>query len=127
MGILSVLAAAVAAYAFGAIWYMVMARPWMEAAGLKESDINRSNPRPYIISAISVILVAGMMRHIMALSGLTTPAGGLMAGFGLGLFIATPWIVTNYAFAQRPMKLAFIDGVYATVGCTIMGVVLTLI
>lgn len=126
MGFIAVIAAAIAAYVFGAVWYMVMAKPWMEAAGVDPATINRGNPKPYIISFISVVVVAGMMRHIMHLSGLDTPALGLMAGFGLGIFIATPWIFTNYAFAQRPMKLALIDGTYATVGCTIMGVVLTL-
>ena len=90
MGFLSVIVAAVAAYVFGAVWYMVMAKPWMEAAGLKEGDINRSDPKPYIISFVMAVLVAGMMRHIMALSGMSTPSLGLMAGFGLGLFIATP-------------------------------------
>ncbi len=47
-------------------------------------------------------------------------------GFGLGLFIVTPWIATNYAFSMRPRTLTLIDGGYATIGCTIMGLVLTL-
>ena len=34
MGLLSVLVAAIAAFAFGAIYYMVMSKPWMEAAGI---------------------------------------------------------------------------------------------
>ena len=34
MGLVSVLAAAAAAWIFGAVWYGVMAKPWMAAAGL---------------------------------------------------------------------------------------------
>ncbi len=126
MGIVAVLVAAAASYAWGSVWYMSMAKPWMAANGLTEETINRSNPVPYIVSMIATILVAGMMRHIMATSGTVGLMGGLMTGFGLGLFIAVPWIVTNYAFAGRPRALMIIDGTYATVGCTVMGIVLGL-
>lgn len=126
MGFVAVLVAAVAAYAFGAVWYMVMAKPWMAAAGLSEDTIDRKNPMPFIISGICVILVAGMMRHTFATSSVDTVWEGLVSGFGLGLFIATPWIATNYGFAQRPLSLTLIDGTYATIGCTIIGTVLML-
>ncbi len=125
MQYVAVLAAAAASYAFGAFWYMTLANTWMDAVGLTKESINRSDPKPYIVSGIASILVAGMMRHIFVMSGLDTIADGLMGGFGLGLFIATPWIATNVAFAGRPWKLMWIDGGYATIGCTIMGVVLS--
>lgn len=126
MGIIAVLVAAAASYAWGAAWYTAMAKPWMAANGLTEETVNRANPVPYIISLIATILVAGMTRHIMATSGITTVGGGLMTGAGLGLFVAVPWIVTNYGFAGRPRTLMLIDGAYAAVGCTIIGVVLGL-
>jgi hypothetical protein len=34
--------------------------------------------------------------------------------------------VTNYAYAMRPRALTLIDGGYAVIGCTIIGIVLTL-
>lgn len=124
MSIWAVLIAAVASYAFGAVWYMVLAKPWMEAAGVSEDDVNRSNPVPFIISGIAAIIVAGMMRHIFFLSGIEGLGKGLIAGLGLGLFISAPWIMTNYAFAGRPFKLTMIDGGYAIGGSAIMGLVL---
>lgn len=127
MGFLSVLAAALASYVFGAIWYMLLAKPWMAAAGLDEDTINRSNPVPYILAFAMSILVAGMMRHIFGMSAVDSLWEGIVSGFGLGLFIATPWIVTNYGFSNRPKALALIDGGYATIGCTIMGAVLMLL
>lgn len=45
-----------------------------------------------------------------------------MTGAGLGLFVAVPWIATNYGFAGQPQSLMLIDGACATVGCTIIGV-----
>jgi hypothetical protein len=34
MEFLSVIAAAVGAFAFGAVWYMAMSKPWMAASGV---------------------------------------------------------------------------------------------
>ena len=104
---------------------MTLADTWMDAVGLSKESINRSDPKPYIVSGIATIVVAGMMRHVFVMSGLDTLYEGVMGGFGLGLFIATPWIATNVAFAGRPWKLMWIDGGYATIGCTIMGAVLS--
>lgn len=129
MGFVAVLVAAAGAYAFGAVWYMWLGTTWMEAAGLKKGPDGRpegSSPMPFVISAISVIVVAGMMRHVFAMSGLDTVTDGLMGGFGLGAFIVAPWIVTNYAYSMRPRNLTLIDCGYAIIGCTIMGVILTL-
>lgn len=126
MGILSVIVAGAAGWIFGAIWYGVMGKQWMEAVDLTEETINRKDPVPYIGSFICAILVAGMMRHVFASSGVDTFGKGLMSGLGMGLFIATPWVATNYLFAGRPLKLIFIDGVYATAGCAVIGAVLAL-
>ncbi len=126
MEYLGVIVAAIASYAFGAAWYMILGKQWMEAANLSASDIDRKNPAPFIISFIAAILIAGMMRHMFNMAGIDEGNKGLWSGFGLGAFIAAPWIITNYAFASRSMRLMFIDGCYAIIGCTIMGLVLTL-
>jgi hypothetical protein len=129
MGYLSVIAAAAAAYVFGALWYMVLAKPWMAAAGVKTDA--KGNPEnagalPFILSAIAMILVAGMMRHTFALSGIDTVDKGLVSGLGVGLFFISPWIMINNAYAGRPFRLTAIDGGYATIGCAIIGAVLLL-
>ena len=127
MNIVSVVAAAAAAWIFGAVWYGVVGRQWMAAAGLTEDTVNRKNYVAFIGSFICAILVAGMIRHVLSSSGIEETGKAALTGLGLGLFIATPWIATNYLFAQRPFALTVIDGIYATVGCTLMGAVLTLL
>ena len=131
MGFLSVIVAAIAAFAFGAVYYMVLSKPWMAAAGIKVGTDgkpeNSSDPTPYIVSFICIILVAGMMRHSFALSGIDSVAKGLQSGLGIGLFFITPWIFINTGYSNRPWKLAVIDGGYATAAATIIGIVLTLI
>ena len=130
MGYISVLVAAAAGFAFGAAWYMTLAKPWMQAAGIKMTADGKpdgdGSPLPFVLSAIAMVLVAGMMRHIFALSDIETLGKGLTSGLGVGLFFISPWIMINNAYAGRPFRLTLIDGGYATFGCGIIGLVLTL-
>ena len=130
MGILSVLAAAIAAYVFGTIWYMSLAKPWMAATGVTVGEDGRpensSDPIPYIVAFVMAILVAGMMRHIFIMAGIDGVGKSLITGLGLGLFVAAPWIVNNVMFSGKPKQLALIDGGYAAGGCAVAGLVLGL-
>ena len=128
MGLMNVLAAALGGYVFGAIWYMALAKPWMQAAGIKMTADGKPDGNgsalPFVLSAVAMVLVAGMMRHIFALSGIDTVGKGLVSGLGIGLFFIAPWTMINYAYAGRPFKLTLIDGGYAVFGCAIIGAIL---
>jgi len=130
MEIINVLVAAAAAWVFGAIWYMALSKPWMAAAGIEVGadgkPANGSDPLPYILSAIAMVLVAGMMRHVISQAGIDTLLKGLMTGGGIGLFMISPWIMINNAYGGKPFKLTLIDGGYATFGSAIIGVILVL-
>ena len=130
MEYIAVLVAAAGAYAFGAFWYMVNSKAWLAAAGVECDENGRpkngNSPMPFIISAIAMIVVSGMMRHVFAMSDIVDPDKGALAGFGIGAFIVLPWIVVNYAYSMRPRTLSVIDGAYAVIGCTIIGTILTL-
>ncbi|MGH1446009.1 MAG: DUF1761 domain-containing protein [Cognatishimia sp.] len=130
MEFINIIAAAIAAYAFGAVWYMTLAKPWMAAAGVEVGEdgrpANSTDKMPYIVSIICLVIVAGMMRHVFSLADINTVGKGLVSGLGIGLFLATPWIATNYTFAGKPRTLIIIDGGNATIGCTVIGIVLTL-
>lgn len=134
MEILNVIVAGLASFAFGAVWYMSVSSAWMAAADLRPDDKGRptradaqegsSSPMPFLIGLGAMIVVAGMMRHMFATSGITTIGGGAIAGLGVGAFFIMPWLAMNYAFALRKPALILIDGCYAVVGCMIIGVVL---
>lgn len=129
MGILSVLAAAAAGYIFGAIWYMSLSKPWIEASGVAcDADgkpLNKSVV-PFVLSAVAMLLVAGMMRHVLAMTGTEGIGKSLTVGLGVGLFFIAPWIMINNAYSDRPFKLTLIDSGYAVIGCALIGAVLAL-
>ncbi len=131
MEYISVLLAALAAFVFGAVWYTALSKPWMKAAGIPMkpdgTPDGNGSPMPFVVLAVALILVSGMMRHVMAMSGLDTVSEGLMAGVGVGAFFITPWMAMNNAFGMRPWTLTLIDGGYAIAACTIIGLVLTLL
>ena len=127
MGILSVLLAAAAGFATGAVWYMALGKQWMAATGRTEEEIKADkSPVPFAIGFLASLLTAGMMRHIFATSGIDGIVAGLVGGLGIGVFIAAPWILTNYAFANRPRALWWIDAGHAALACGAIGAVLGL-
>ena len=130
MGFVAVIAAAAASWVFGAIWYMVLAKPWVAASGVEVDENGRpkdTSPVPFILSAIAMVVVAGMMRHIFSVSEITELGKGLLAGLGIGAFLISPWTMINNAYGGRPFTLTLIDGGYAVFGCGIIGAVLTLL
>jgi hypothetical protein len=130
MGLVSVIVAAIAAFAAGAAYYMALSKPWMEAANIAVGPDGKpmnDGPLPYIVSFVMIILVAGMMRHTFALSGIEGLSKGLTSGFGVGAFFISPWIFVNNGYSNRPWKLAVIDSGYAIIAATIIGGVLTVL
>lgn len=127
MEFISVIVAAVAGFAFGAAWYMTLSKQWVAASGIEVDEngqpANKSKT-PFILAGIAMLLVAGMMRHTFAMSGIDTLAAGLVGGLGVGLFFISPWIMINNAYGDRPFNLTLIDGGYATFGCGVIGAVL---
>jgi len=115
--LVTILAATVAGWIFGAAWYGGLARQWMAAAGLTEGDIKgpggKPSPVPYIISIFCEFVMAYMLAVLLLH---TSPTGGfsygqaLLAAFLLWLgFIATTQIV-NHRYSMKPWSLTFIDG-----------------
>ena len=130
MGYLSVLVSALVGFVVGAVWYMSLSKPWIKAVGhpvkADGTPDGDGSPVPFIVMAVALVLVAGMMRHVFAMSDIDTPQLGVMAGVGIGAFFILPWIAMNNAFGKRPVMLTVIDGGYAVVATTAMAVVLTL-
>lgn len=131
MNYLGILVAALAAYGFGAVWYMLLAKHWMQAAKIAKDasgqPANKGEPVPYIVAFASCLLMAAMMRYVFIHIGVSGVMQGLIGGLAIGLFFSLPWLATCYMFAGRPVKLIMIDGGYAVGGSALAGIMLTLL
>ena len=128
MEILSVAIAAVATFGFGAVWYISLSKPWLEAAEIRlgpdGKPANSSDKMPFVIGLVGMVLAAGMRRHMFGMAGIDSLGKGLLSGLGIGAFTIMPWVAMNYAFGQRRTKLIVIDGGNVVIGSGIMGAVL---
>ncbi len=132
MEFISVLAAAFAAFAYGAVHYTVLAKQWLPVSGVKLDANGRPVAAGNMVfqfgsSFIALILVAGMMRHVLAMSNVATFGGAVVSGLGIGAFFILPWVWMNNTYTSRPILLTVIDGAYSIIGCGIIGAVLALI
>lgn len=129
MAYLAVLITAIAGFAIGAVWYNVFSKQWLKAADIATDADGKpqgGSPLVMVYGFLCVLVVAGMMRHAFAMSGIDTLSLGVVSGFGIGAFFIAPWITLNALFGMKPKELPLIDGGYAAVACAVMGGVLTL-
>lgn len=130
MEFVNVFAAAVAAFAAGALYYAVLSEPWMNASGVRRRPdgrpANATDARPFVIGFLCILMVAGVMRHLFAIGGIAHPGTGILYGAGLGAFVIMPWLALNAVYSMQNPRLVLIDGGYAVLACAIIGLVLTL-
>ena len=76
---LAVIAAAVAAYAFGAIWYMLLAKPWLAAVGFTEPP--KPAPAPFVIAFVAQLVIAYFLAGLIGHLGDVTVARGIVTAW----------------------------------------------
>ena len=108
---LAVLIAAVAAFAWGAAYYMTLSKPWLAAVGRVEP--NRS-PTPFIVSFVALLVMgwvlAGTLGHLGA--GQVTVKNGVISGLFLWLGFVVTTVFVNNAYPGRKYVLSVIDSIH---------------
>jgi hypothetical protein len=117
---LPVLIAAIASFAFGAVWYGALGRQWMAARGVSEADMARAKaqmgpiPVAYIVAFVAQLIMAWMFAGVllhMALGGLATSIRtGIISGFFLWLGFVITTMAVDHAFQGAKASLTLIDG-----------------
>lgn len=119
----AILAAATVGFGTGAIWYGIFAQPWMKAVGVTRDQIT-PNVMPYIVAAISNLLVAFVFANLVGGGMISDWVSGLVTGFMLWLGFTVSFMSLNYAFAGRTNSLTIIDGGHALLNICLQGVVI---
>jgi hypothetical protein len=111
MNYLAILIAALAAYAWGAAYYMTLSKQWLAAVELAE--VKRS-ATPFVLSFIALLVMAfvlaGSIGHLGP--GNVTVKNGIISGVIIWAgFVATTVFVNN-AYPGRKYMLSIIDSVH---------------
>lgn len=111
-----ILAATVAGYGFGALYYMLLAKPWMAAASLTEDDLKRGGggPKwlPYAIAFGAEFWIAAIMAGAIILAPEEAGEWSMAIGTAIILWIGFvfPAMVVNHRYSLKPWSLTWIDG-----------------
>ena len=129
---LAVVVAALAGFGFGAVYYMTLAKPWMNAVGwTAEEQAQRmrgegASKTPFIIAIVANLVMAwvlaGLIGHLGP--GQATIRNGLLSGGLCWLGFVVTTLAVNYAFGGRKPALTLIDGGHWLGVLLIMGAVI---
>jgi len=125
--VLAVLAAAVATFVLGGLWYSpaLFGKAWQREAGVTDEQMRTSNKARVFGLAFILSLVAAFVFALFL--GPRPPVSlGLGAGFSAGLCWVAASFGINYLFEQRSFKLWLINAGYHTLQFTIIGLILAL-
>lgn len=107
--VIAITAATAGGFVFGAVWYGVLGKIWMQAANLSEAEMKPKASTMiigFICQAVITLTMAGVMWH--------TAATGIRAGIITAAFIWVGFIVTtmivNHRFQGQKWALTFVDG-----------------
>jgi len=112
---LAIVIAALATFAWGAIYYMTLSKQWLAAVGITQEQMQTGrSPAPFIISFVALIVMAwvlaGTVGHLGP--GQVTVKNGIISGlFMWAGFIATTVFVNN-AYPGRKYSLSVIDSIH---------------
>ena len=110
----AILAGTVAGFAFGALWYGLLARPWMRAVGITREQVTqagRATTWSYLISFAAEFWIACILAGALILA--PPEAGPWTMALGSAVIIwvgfVAPTILVNQRYAMRPFAQTVID------------------
>jgi len=115
MNIVAIGLAAVAGFAFGAVYYMSLSRQWLAAVGkTKEEIAGTRSIAPFVTSFVALLVMAWVLAGTLGHLGpgqVTLKNGIISALFVWVGFVATT-VAVNNAFGGRKPMLSVIDGIH---------------
>ena len=123
---LAIFLAALAAFVWGAIWYMALSKPWMKAARIDPATQGKAMAPLLINSFVWELVMATVMAGIIGHfgQGQVTLTNGLMTGFiaWLGFMVST--MAVNHRYEGYGWDLTLIDGGHWLGVALIMGAII---
>jgi hypothetical protein len=127
--IIAILAAAVAGWLFGAVWYTVLGRVWQTALG-KDPDACKGQKMPLtpmLVSFLAALVMSAVLYQLLINLGVMGIQNGAAAGLTVGIgFVATSVLVNNM-FQGKKLMVTIIDSAHWVLALVIEGVVISLL
>ncbi|WP_068084390.1 DUF1761 domain-containing protein [Polycladidibacter stylochi] len=105
---LAILAATLASVIYGSIWYGALAKQWMSAARISESEAAISPFKALLIFVCQFITATGIAALLVSLS-INTIEQALFIAFAVWLGFVLSVMTINYSFQKAPKALLIID------------------
>jgi hypothetical protein len=123
---IAVAAAAVASFAFGALFYTIAGLPWRVALGKSKEEVDAiMKPPVYARAAVGQVILAGALSLLAGHD--PTIAGAMNMAFVLWLGVVMSTMMINHGFQGHGRDLTIIDGAHWLGALTIQAIVLGLI
>lgn len=114
---LPIVTAAIAAWIFGAIYYGLLGRKWLEAQGKTMEQCQAENAgkstavkgSPFIVSFIAELAMASVLSGVMFHVNIYTVRAGAISGALCWLGFVLTTVIVNNAYAFRRVSLTAID------------------
>ena len=119
--------ASIVFFVLGAIWYSVMAAPWMAAIGKTMDELTReqgASPLPYIVGFAAILVMCYTLAWLMHRLQTVTLAAGLRLGAIIAIGFIAATLALNYGFEARSVTLWLINSVYVIVGLALAGAII---
>ncbi|PKQ25667.1 MAG: DUF1761 domain-containing protein [Actinobacteria bacterium HGW-Actinobacteria-4] len=122
---LAVVVAAVSMFIIGGLWYSVLfAKPWQRAAGVSDEALSTGAARVFGGSFVLALVIAA---SLAAFIGEESVVFATTVGAISGVTFAAAFLVIVSLFERRSAALMLINGGYAAVSFTVMGLLIGLI
>ena len=123
---LAVIVAAIASFAFGAVWYMSLSRQWLAALGKTREQLNVGFT-PFIWSiAVELVMAYFLALITPALMGGFTVTGTMLVGAHMWLGFVITTLIMNHRYEGMKWSLTIIDGLHLLGVLLVQGLVLGL-
>jgi hypothetical protein len=123
---LAVLVAAVACFAFEAVWYSIFLQAWINGIGRSREWLMSTGVNPYLqygTALVSAAFIASAISCVTQLTGPQTAWRGMKVAALLWLgFVLTTW-ATEYVFEVRTYALFAINMGFWLIGMVMMGAI----
>ena len=127
--IIVILAAGLAGWLLGAVWYTTLARPWQRALGLNPDECkDKKMPMsPLVVAFLAACVMSAVLYQLLTNLGVMGLVPSAVAGFTIGVGFLLTSILVNNMFQQRSFMLTVIDGGHWVLAVVVEAIVISLL